>query len=313
MDGAFVPVGPDAPDFNGRLYRTRGGILVKRFAKKGRPFTSRKRLESRGRAKPPPVQEAGELTVTTTITPLIAGNWKMNGSRASLEELQSLADLLTMGAAPKAMVVICPPATILHSVASQGSTSGILAGGQDCHAQDSGAHTGDISASMIAEAGAQFVIVGHSERRADHGETDAIVCAKAEAAIGAGLKPIICVGETEAERDSGQAETVVAGQLAGSVPDAAEQHDVVIAYEPVWAIGTGRTPTNADIGQMHDRIRTILVERFGDQGAAICILYGGSMKPTNAREILAIENVNGGLVGGASLLARDFYTIISAV
>ncbi|HTN63766.1 MAG TPA: triose-phosphate isomerase [Devosia sp.] len=251
--------------------------------------------------------------MTNPITPLIAGNWKMNGSRASLEQLQQLATLLTTGDAPRALVVICPPATILHAIASQGSTSGILAGGQDCHAEASGAHTGDISASMLADAGAQYVIVGHSERRANHGETDAIVRAKAEAAMGAGLKPIICVGETEAERDSGTAETVVAGQLAGSVPDAAGQHEVVIAYEPVWAIGTGRTPTNADIAEMHNSIRAILVERFGDKGASTPILYGGSMKPTNAREILAVENVNGGLVGGASLLAKDFATIISAV
>ncbi|HTM76619.1 MAG TPA: triose-phosphate isomerase [Devosia sp.] len=251
--------------------------------------------------------------MTNPITPLIAGNWKMNGSRASLEQLQQLATLLTTGEAPRAMVVICPPATILHAIASQGSTSGIMAGGQDCHAEASGAHTGDVSAAMLADAGAQYVIVGHSERRANHGETDVMVRAKAEAAMGAGLKPIICVGETEAERDGGTAEAIVAGQLAGSVPDAASQHDVVIAYEPVWAIGTGRTPTNADIAEMHNSIRAILVARFGDKGASTPILYGGSMKPTNAREILAVENVNGGLVGGASLLAKDFATIISAV
>ncbi len=204
--------------------------------------------------------------MTTTITPLIAGNWKMNGSRASLEELQQLASLLTTGDAPKAMVVICPPATILHAVASQGSTSGILAGGQDCHASASGAHTGDVSAGMLADAGAQFVIVGHSERRAAHGESDQSVRAKAEAAIGAGLKPIICVGETEAERDSGDAEVVVAAQLAGSVPDAAALHEVIVAYEPVWAIGTGRTPTNEEIAQMHDRIRAILTDPLRRQG-----------------------------------------------
>ena len=251
--------------------------------------------------------------MTTTITPLIAGNWKMNGLMASLEELQTLAGLLTTGEAPRALVVICPPATILSNVSAQGASAGIQAGGQDCHPHQSGAHTGDISASMLADAGAQYVIVGHSERRANHAETDALVRAKAEAAMGAGLKPIICVGETEAERDGGKAESVVAAQLAGSIPDAAEQHDVVVAYEPVWAIGTGRTPTNDEIAQMHGRIREILVERFGDKGARIHILYGGSLKPQNAREILAIENVNGGLVGGASLLAKDFYTIISAV
>jgi triosephosphate isomerase len=251
--------------------------------------------------------------VTTTISPLIAGNWKMNGTRASLDELSALAGMLTTGEAPRAIVVICPPATILAAVARQGATSGIQAGGQDCHAAASGAHTGDIAAGMLADAGAQYVIVGHSERRADHAETDAQVRAKAEAAIGAGLKPIICVGETEAQRDSGQAESVVAGQLAGSIPDAASQHEVIVAYEPIWAIGTGRTPTNDDIARMHASIRQNLVERFGDKGLTTRILYGGSLKPQNAREILAVENVNGGLVGGASLLAKDFYTIISAV
>lgn len=251
--------------------------------------------------------------MTTTISPLIAGNWKMNGTRASLEELSALSGMLTTGDAPRAIVVVCPPATILHAVASHGASSGIMAGGQDCHPAGSGAHTGDLSANMLADAGAQYVIVGHSERRADHGETDELVRLKAEAAMGAGLKPIICVGETETQRDSGQAESIVAGQLAGSIPDAASQHEIVIAYEPVWAIGTGRTPTNDDIAKMHNSIRQNLVERFGDRGASVRILYGGSLKPQNAREILAVDNVNGGLVGGASLLAKDFYTIISAV
>lgn len=251
--------------------------------------------------------------MTTTITPLIAGNWKMNGLRSSLDELQSLATLMTTGEAPRALVVICPPATLLAAVALQGASAGIQAGGQDCHAEASGAYTGDISAGMLADAGAQFVIVGHSERRATHAETDADVRAKAEAAIGAGLKPIICVGETEAERDASNAQSVVESQLAGSIPDAAEHHEVIIAYEPIWAIGTGRTPTNDDIAQMHAAIRAKLVERFGDVGQGMRILYGGSLKPQNAREILAIDNVNGGLVGGASLLAKDFATIISAV
>ncbi|MHA6690497.1 triose-phosphate isomerase [Devosia sp. A449] len=251
--------------------------------------------------------------MTTTITPLIAGNWKMNGLRASLEQLTALADMLTTGDAPRAVVVICPPATMLAAVARQGASAGILAGGQDCHAAASGAHTGDLAAPMLADAGAQYVIVGHSERRASYGETDEQVRAKAEAALGAGLKPIICVGETEADRDAGRAESVVSAQLAGSIPDAAEQHQVIVAYEPVWAIGTGRTPSNDDIAQMHNSIRAQLVERFGAQGESIHILYGGSLKPQNAREILAIDNVNGGLVGGASLLAKDFATIISAV
>lgn len=250
----------------------------------------------------------------TTISPLIAGNWKMNGLSQSLDELTELAQLLTTGEAPRAVVVVCPPATILAAVAAQGASSGILAGGQDCHTEASGAHTGDISAYMLADSGAQFVIVGHSERRANHRETDDVVRSKAEAAIGAGLKPIICVGETEAERDGGSAESVVNQQLAQSIPDAAEHHEIVVAYEPVWAIGTGRTPTLEEIAQMHANIRARLVERFGEErGCALRILYGGSMKPLNAREILNVENVNGGLVGGASLLAKDFYTIISSV
>lgn len=250
----------------------------------------------------------------TTISPLIAGNWKMNGLTPSLAELSELARLLTTGEAPRAVVVVCPPATLLAAVAAQGASSGILAGGQDCHAKSEGAFTGDISAGMIADAGAQFVIVGHSERRAGHGETDDVVRAKAEAAIGAGLKPIICVGETEAQRDAGEAIAIVAGQLAASIPDAAGQHEVIVAYEPVWAIGTGRTPSLDEISEMHNAIRERVVERFGaERGATIRILYGGSLKPQNAREILNVENVNGGLVGGASLLAKDFYTIISAV
>ena len=238
----------------------------------------------------------------------------MNGVSQSLDELTELAHLLTTGEAPRAVVVICPPATLVATVAAQGASSGIMVGGQDCHTEASGAHTGDISAYMLADAGAQFVIVGHSERRANHGETDDKVRLKAEAAIGAGLKPIVCVGETESQRDSGEAESVVSAQLAASIPDGAALHEVIIAYEPIWAIGTGRTPSNDDIAQMHASIRARLVERFGDdRGNSMRILYGGSLKPQNAREILSVENVNGGLVGGASLLAKDFYTIISAV
>jgi triosephosphate isomerase (TIM) len=250
----------------------------------------------------------------TTISPLIAGNWKMNGVTHSLEELSELARLLTTGAAPRAVVVVCPPATLLSAVSSQGASSGILTGGQDCHPEASGPHTGDISAAMLADAGAQFVIVGHSDRRQGHGETDEIIRSKAEAAIGAGLKPIICVGESGAERDAGRATEVVSRQLATALPDAAGQHEVVIAYEPIWAIGTGRTPELEDIAAMHQAIRDGLIERFGNErGESIRILYGGSVKPQNAREILSIDNVNGSLVGGASLLAKDFYTIISAV
>jgi triosephosphate isomerase len=191
--------------------------------------------------------------------------------------------------------------------------SGIVTGGQDCHPAQSGAHTGDISATMLADAGAQYVIVGHSERRADHGETDDLVRSKALAAVAAGLTPIICIGETEGQRREGQAVAVVSQQIAASMPDEARAVGVVVAYEPVWAIGTGLTPTIEDIREMHGALRARLVERFGDGGLGMRLLYGGSMKPANARDILLVENVNGGLVGGASLLANDFYAIISAV
>jgi triosephosphate isomerase len=251
--------------------------------------------------------------VTAEITPLIAGNWKMNGTTASLGEVQKLAALLANGGGPRGTVVICPPATLLERLNEQAAPAGIVTGGQDCHPAASGAHTGDISAQMLADAGAQFVIVGHSERRSNHGETDGLVQRKALAAHASGLVPIICVGETEGERDAGSAVNVVIGQLEGSVPDDWSGHDIVIAYEPVWAIGTGRTPTSADIAEMHDAIRGHLNSRFGERGASVRILYGGSMKPSNASEILRISNVNGGLVGGASLLANDFHAIISAL
>jgi triosephosphate isomerase len=251
--------------------------------------------------------------VTSNITPLIAGNWKMNGLGASLAEFQKLGILMTAGAAPGCVVAICPPATLLAAMSAHGAQLGILTGGQDCHTAQSGAHTGDISAAMLADAGAQYCIVGHSERRADHGETDETVAAKTRAALAAGLIPIICVGETEAQRRAGEQNAVVAAQLAHSIPDEVAGREFVVAYEPVWAIGTGLTPTLEDIAAMHDYMRDLLVNRFGGQGAAARLLYGGSMKPANARDILAIDNVNGGLVGGASLLANDFHAIISAV
>lgn len=251
--------------------------------------------------------------MTAEITPLIAGNWKMNGTTASLAEVQKLAALLANGGGPRGTVVICPPATLLERLNELAAPAGIVTGGQDCHPAASGAHTGDVSAQMLADAGAQYVIVGHSERRTNHGETDALVQRKALAGHASGLVPIICVGETEAERDAGNATGVVIGQLDGSVPDDWTGHDIVIAYEPVWAIGTGRTPTSADIAEMHGAIRDRLESRFGERGAAVRILYGGSMKPSNASEILRIANVNGGLVGGASLLANDFHAIISAL
>ena len=247
------------------------------------------------------------------ITPLIAGNWKMNGLRASLFEVEKLASHLTSGEPPRCTVALCPPATLIAAMNRIAAPAGIVVGAQDCHPAASGAHTGDLSAPMLADAGAQLVIVGHSERRTDHHETDELVRQKAQAVLAAGLTPIICVGETEAERRAGDAERIVTSQLEASVPDDWGGRGIVVAYEPVWAIGTGLTPTAADIAQMHATIRQRLVDRFGAGGAGVPILYGGSLKPTNARDILAIENVNGGLVGGASLLANDFHAIISAV
>ena len=246
------------------------------------------------------------------ITPLIAGNWKMNGTTASLAEVRRLAELIAQGEAPRCTIVICPPATLIAQLTAEASSGGIVSGGQDCHPGVSGPHTGDLSAGMLADVGAQYVIVGHSERRANHGETDELVRNKALAVIATGLIPIICVGETLDEREAGKAVEVVTGQLAGSLPEEWGSRGLVIAYEPVWAIGTGVTPTAADIAAMHDAIRKFLVDRF-DKGASVRILYGGSVKPGNAREILRIDNVNGALVGGASLLANDFHAIISAV
>lgn len=241
---------------------------------------------------------------------LAAGNWKMNGVRASAAELDSLVASLGAGTAE---VLICPPATLIAAFADRARGSRVAIGAQDCHAAPSGAHTGDISAEMLADAGASHVIVGHSERRADHGETDATIRAKAEAAWRAGLIAIVCVGETEAERDAGMALAVVGKQLAGSVPDGATAERLVVAYEPVWAIGTGRTPSPADIAEMHDGLRARLVARFGPAtGNGIRLLYGGSVKPANAAGIFRVSNVDGGLVGGASLKAADFSAIVAA-
>ncbi|MGB0660884.1 MAG: triose-phosphate isomerase [Mangrovicoccus sp.] len=239
---------------------------------------------------------------------LAAGNWKMNGLKASLGEVESL-----LGAeAPAYDVLLCPPALLVAAMADKAEGSWLKVGAQDCHAAVSGAHTGDISAEMIADAGGSAVILGHSERRADHGETDAEVKAKAEAAQAAGLAPIVCIGETEAERDAGDTLQVVSTQLAGSVPDQAA--GLVIAYEPVWAIGTGRTPTLEQIAEVHTTLRAELAKRFGEAAAAdIPLLYGGSVKPGNATEIFAVEDVDGALVGGASLKAADFAAIIAAL
>ena len=239
---------------------------------------------------------------------LIAGNWKMNGVAASKAEIKKLAKIKKS----KAEILICPPATLISTFKDIAKGSSVKIGGQDCHTAVSGAHTGDVSAHQLADAGAKYIIVGHSERRADHGEKDMTVRSKAEAVLAAGASAIVCVGETETQKDKGQTLRIVGAQLKGSVPDSATAKNLVVAYEPVWAIGTGRTPTAEDIDIVHSFIRKKLVERFGEAGAGFRILYGGSMKPDNAKEILAVTDVNGGLVGGASLKASDFSKIIKA-
>jgi triosephosphate isomerase (TIM) len=240
--------------------------------------------------------------------PLVAGNWKMNGLRASAAELAKIVE----GAGElsgKVDVMVCPPATLIASFAEAAAGGPVRIGGQDCHAEASGAFTGDLAAEMLKDAGASAVIVGHSERRSYHKETDADVRAKALAARRAGLLAIVCVGETRAEREAGRAPAVVEGQLAGSLPDGARADDLVVAYEPVWAIGSGLTPTPADVAEMHGLIRRHLTARFGAAGEGMRILYGGSVKPSNAKELLHVAEVDGALVGGASLKAEEFLAI----
>jgi triosephosphate isomerase (TIM) len=249
--------------------------------------------------------------MTGAIRPLVAGNWKMNGLAAQLAEARAVRDGLGEAAA-SVDVMICPPATLLAQMAWTLKGSKVQLGGQDCHTKKSGAFTGDISAEMLADAGASAVIVGHSERRAEHDELDRTVRAKAEAAQAAGLTAIVCIGETAGERAAGLTEDVVCRQLRESLPQGARAANTVIAYEPVWAIGTGLTPTVADVASVHAWIRRDLRVLFPAEGAAMRILYGGSVKPSNARELLAIDNVDGALVGGASLKATDFLGIISA-
>jgi triosephosphate isomerase len=240
---------------------------------------------------------------------LAAGNWKMNGLAASGAEL----DAVIAGAGPGCDTLICPPMTLMAGFADKAQGSPVAIGAQDCHVSASGAHTGDISAEMIADAGGSYIIVGHSERRADHGEDDATVRAKAEAAWRAGLIAIVCIGETEAERDAGTTLKVLETQLEGSAPDGATAANLVVAYEPVWAIGTGRTPSTQEIAEAHAFMRGQLITRLGEtEGRETRLLYGGSVKPGNAAEIFAIGDVDGGLVGGASLKADDFLGIIRA-
>ena len=247
--------------------------------------------------------------MTAAIRPLIAGNWKMNGLKAAIAELEAMMGGAVKLAA-KTDLLVCPPATLVAAFADTARGSKTLSiGAQDCHTKASGAHTGDLSAEMLADAGAKAVIVGHSERRADHGETDALVRKKAEAVWRAGLTAIVCVGETRAQRDAGKTLDICHAQLGGSLPDGSTSGNLVVAYEPVWAIGTGLTPTVEDVEQVHRFVRETLTHRFKVEGERIRILYGGSVKPSNAAELLGVANVNGALVGGASLKAADFLAI----
>jgi triosephosphate isomerase len=241
---------------------------------------------------------------------LIAGNWKMNGTPSSAQDLaMGLANRAKGGA--KSEIALCPPSPLLSIAATAIAGSPIALGAQDCHASEKGAHTGDTSAWLLKAIGCRYVIVGHSERRADHGETDAVVKAKAAAALKAGLTPIVCVGETDAQRETGETAAVIARQVAGSVPDGATPANTVIAYEPVWAIGTGKTATTADIAAVHAQVRDVFKATAGSADG-LRILYGGSVKGSNAAEILATKGVNGALVGGASLDLEDFWKIISS-
>jgi triosephosphate isomerase len=250
------------------------------------------------------------MPVPARPRPLVAGNWKMNGLRSALKELAAVAEGYDAGLRARVDLLVCPPATLLYVASAAAIGTRIAIGGQDCHANASGAHTGDLSAEMLADAGASCVVVGHSERRADHGETDATVKAKAAAAHRAGLVAIVCVGETRAEREAGRTLAVVRRQLRGSVPDGATPDTLVVAYEPVWAIGTGLTPTTADVAEVHAMIRAELRKIVGkDAAPAVRILYGGSVKPSNAAELMAVADVDGALVGGASLKAGDFMGI----
>jgi len=249
--------------------------------------------------------------MATTRRPLVAGNWKMNGLRSSAAEVNKVVDAVA-DLAPKLDLMVCPPATLLTTIVALAGGSQLLIGGQDCHPEPAGAFTGDIAAEMLADAGARAVIVGHSERRTYHNEDDALVRRKALAAWRAKLTAIVCVGETEADRDARRTLDVVGRQLEGSLPDGATATRLVIAYEPVWAIGTGRTPTPADVVEVHGFIRERLTARFGAGGEGMRVLYGGSVKRTNCIELLTLPNVDGALVGGASLKADDFLGIAAA-
>ena len=246
------------------------------------------------------------------LRPLVAGNWKMHGFKASLQEIVAMRRAVEAGEAGRAEVLVCPPSTLIISAAALLEEGPVSLGAQNCHPGVTGAYTGDVSAAMLADAGARYVIVGHSERRGGYGESDAMARAKAEAANKAGLTAIVCIGETQAEREAGDAVEAVCRQLLNSLPLGASAAELVVAYEPIWAIGSGRTPTVDDIAEMHAAVRDVLVELYRAEAAEMRILYGGSVKPANAAELLGLPNVDGALVGGASLKAADFMGIAAA-
>jgi len=250
--------------------------------------------------------------MTPGVRPLVAGNWKMNGLSGSLIEIDAMRQAADAGESGSAELLVCPPATLIAQAAWRIKGGELSLGAQDCHPLASGAFTGDISAPMLKDAGANYVIVGHSERRLLHHETDALVRAKVDAALGAGLIPIVCVGETQTERETGEAMTVVPRQVLGSLPAVGVPESLVVAYEPVWAIGTGLTAKPAEVAEMHLVIRTLLGEMYGPQGLRMRILYGGSVKPANCGELLTLKNVDGALVGGASLRATEFLAVAAA-
>jgi triosephosphate isomerase len=280
-----------------KTYCTANQIFVKNRAIKTQPDVNLSPIEDK---------------MTPNIRPLVAGNWKMNGKRDALGVVKQVADASDRDSLSKIDALLCPPATLLYVATTLTEDSALNIGGQDCHTNKSGAHTGDISAEMIADCMGSHVIVGHSERRTDHGETDAMVKEKAQAVLASGLKAIVCIGETEEERKSGKTLDVLKTQLAGSITDKATAENTVIAYEPVWAIGTGLVPSVEDVTEAHAFMRAELVARFGEAGQNMKILYGGSVKPNNAAELMSILNVDGALVGGASLKADDFIAICEA-
>jgi triosephosphate isomerase len=247
--------------------------------------------------------------LTTVPRPLVAGNWKMHGLKSALVEISAICATINAGAASASDLVICPPATLIAAAAECCAGTRLAIGGQSCHERSFGAHTGDISAEMLKDAGASFVIVGHSERRAEHGETDATTRAKTAAAISAGLIAIVCIGETRTERDDGRALPILGVQIERSIPPQADSAEIVIAYEPIWAIGAGITPTLRDVAEAHAFIRANLNKLLPRRGSMVRILYGGSVTPSNAAELMAVENVNGVFVGGASLTCSDFMAI----